>query len=360
MKILFVITGLGMGGAENIVVRLADSLAEKNHEITIAYLTGDTIVLPANPDVSVVSLGMKSASSFLSAYLKLRRLIVAIQPDIVHSHMVHANLLARLVRISTRIPKLICTAHSTNEGGFLRMLAYRLTDQLADITTNVSREAVMAFEKKLAVPKNKMLAVSNGIDIHKFSPNQTARDRIRTELNIGNKSVFIAVGRLFEAKDYPNLLRAFAKLTVSYSNVDLWIVGDGPLRSDLDKLVKELSISSSVTFFGVRHDVPNLMNAADFFVLSSVWEGFGLVVAEAMATEKIVIATDCGGPGEVLGGCGFLVPVNDSNALMIAMSQALVLSPEKANIQRIKSRERVVSNYSFSRVVDQWVEIYSK
>lgn len=359
MKILFVITGLGMGGAENVVTSLADALVKKDHDVTLIYLTGAPIVLPKNPAVKIIAINMRSSASFLSAYIKVRHAIKKLKPDIVHSHMVHANVLTRLIRLTTKIPKLICTAHNTNEGGTLRMIAYRLTDRLADISTNVSNEAVVAFEKKHAVPKNKMIAVSNGIDPNKFSPDSNARARIREQFNVGNKIIFISVGRLFDAKDYPNLLYAFAEVNRKHPDTVLWIIGDGPLKSELDSLVSKLGLFSSVIFWGVRHDVPDFMNAADIFVLSSAWEGFGLVVAEAMATGKIAIATDCGGPKEIIGDCGFLVPVRNYKALAESMLKSLALPQDIADSLRIKGRTRVIENYSFDRAVDRWLEIYS-
>lgn len=138
MKILLVITGLSMGGAEHVVVNLADELVKRGHQVKIAYLTGQALVLPENPNIEVIPIGMTCAKSFFSAYFKLGSLIKSFKADVVHSYMVHANILSRLVRLTINIPKLICTAHNTNEGGKLRMLTYRLTDKMVDVSTNVS------------------------------------------------------------------------------------------------------------------------------------------------------------------------------------------------------------------------------
>jgi len=358
MKLLFVITGLGMGGAENVVVTLADGMAAKGHEILIVYLTGDAIVTPKNPQIKIVGLGMASAKEFLNAFLKLRKIISEFQPDVIHSHMVHANLLARLVRLTIKIPKLVCTAHSTYEGGRLRMMAYRLTDALADISTNVSKMAVVEFEKLGAVPLGRMIPVLNGIDHRKFSPNDSAREASRKKYCQENEKVFIAIGRLFEAKDYPNLLQAFTQVAQQHKDVKLWIVGDGPLRSNLENLASELGIAKNVLFLGMRHDIAELLNGADVFVLSSAWEGFGLVVAEAMAAEKIVVATDSGGVKEVVGECGFLVPVGNPPALAQAMSDALALPDEKRQSLVRQGSGRVADNYSLDKIIDTWLEIY--
>ena len=101
------------------------------------------------------------------------------------------------------------------------------------------------------------------------------------------------------------------------------------------------------------------MSAADVFVLSSAWEGFGLVVAEAMAAERVVIATDSGGVAEVLGGNGFLVAARDSEALAESMQAAAALSDESANEYGRKSRQYIVEKFGLNSVVDRWEAIYA-
>ncbi len=361
MKILFVITGLGVGGAERQVVDLADRFALGGAEVAIAYLTGDASVLPTHPAVRLHGFGIRhSLSGLTRAYAALRRLIREFRPDVVHSHMVHANLLARLVRLTAPMPRLICTAHSSDEGGKLRMLAYRLTDALADLSTNVSASAVAAFEAKGAVPKGRMLAVVNGIDTDRFHPDEALRGATRrAEGRNEHDRIILAVGSLTAVKDYPTLLRAFAKIEPGGHPLHLWIVGAGPLRAQLEALAAELGVRASVRFFGVRFDTAALYNAADVCTLASLWEGFGLVVAEAMASGKVVVATDCGGPAEVLGGCGSLVPPGDPQALAAALFRALALDPQQRARLGAQARERVLEQYSLQRCVRLWRRLYT-
>ena len=148
MKILYVITGLAQGGAERVVCDLADKMYEKGNNVKIAYLTGEILTQPVNKEIEIVKVDLISLSYFFKAYKKLSKVIRDFQPDIVHAHMIHANLLTRLVRVLTPIKKLICTAHSANEGGKLRMTAYRFTHYLSDLTTNVSDYASKSFIQK--------------------------------------------------------------------------------------------------------------------------------------------------------------------------------------------------------------------
>jgi len=119
-----------------------------------------------------------------------------------------------------------------------------------------------------------------------------------------------------------------------------------------------LGVADRVNFLGVRHDVPTLMAACDVFVLSSAWEGFGLVVAEAMACERVVVATDCGGVREVVGEAGLLVPPRDSQALAAALDRALQLpADERENLGRA-ARQRVVEHFSLEATAERYLAVY--
>lgn len=360
MNIMFLITGLGVGGAEKQVLDLSDRLVGLGYSVIVIYLTGAALIRPKSDKVKLVGLGMKrSVYGLVRTCLSIRRLIKEFRPDIVHSHMVHANLMARIVRLGVHIPRLICTAHNSNEGGRLRMIGYRLTDFLADVSTNVSAEAVAAFEAARAVKPGRMIAIHNGIDTGRFRPDALARDKLRKMHGIAeNEKVIIAVGRLVEAKDYPNLFHAFYKTTRECANLKLWIVGGGELLDNLKKLARDLGIDRLITFWGVQDNIEDWLNAADVFVLSSAWEGFGLVVAEAMACQKVVVATDSGGVKEVLGDCGYLVPKKDPDSLASALREAIFLSPDRAEELGIKARARISSLYSLDYAVTRWVQLY--
>ncbi|TNG92181.1 glycosyltransferase, partial [Pasteurellaceae bacterium UScroc12] len=164
MRILLIITGLGMGGAERQVCDLADEFHKMGNNVAIISLTGEEIVSPMSKDIKIYSLNMKkNIFGLIHSLVQAKKVINKFNPDIVHSHMFHANLFARLLRIITPMKKLICTAHNTNEGGHIRMLAYRITDFLSDLNTNVSQEAVECFIQKGASPSNKMIPMLNGV-----------------------------------------------------------------------------------------------------------------------------------------------------------------------------------------------------
>ena len=364
MNILYLITGLGGGGAEKVVADLADQMFQRGHQVKIAYLKGDVVVRPENNTIELVYLGLESIKQSTSAYKNYKNLLQTFKPHVVHAHMVHANIFARLSRIFLPIPKLICTAHSNNEGGKARMLAYRATHYLSDLTTNVSQSASDSFETLGAVPKNGITTIYNGIDLERFQRNEQANLEVRLAFGLSdNDLMLLAVGRLHEAKDYPNLFHAIEillKQDDEHKNIYLFVVGDGDLRSELEHLITEKKLSTQVHLLGRRSDIPQLMSAADLFILSSSFEGFGLVVAEAMACQTYVVATDCGGVKEVMGDTGILVQPKNSLDLAQALMRAINLSDVEVIHNNMRALKHVSKNFDLKNIVTKWLEIYAK
>lgn len=358
MNVLLLITGLSMGGAENVVTDLADALVTSGCQVLLVYMKPPLQVRPRRPEVGLVCLGMEWLGGIFSGYFKFRRIVRDFRPDIVHSHMFHATLLARLARLTVDIPCMVSTVHTANVGGRLRTLAYRATDGLTDISTNVSCEATQVFVNRGAVPAGRMVALHNGIAVDQFKALPATRDRVRRSFSIPDEcALFLAAGRLSWSKDYPNMFKALVKLPKHF-NYRLLIAGDGALRPELEAMVDELGLAAQVQFLGIRRDIPDLMSAADVFLLSSAAEGFGLVVAEAMACQCVVVATDSGGVREVLGDCGFLVPSRDPDAFAAAIVKAASLPPEAAGKLGKAARKRVVDTFSFDRSIERWHELY--
>lgn len=359
MKILFVITGLGMGGAEILTTGLADLLIEKGNEVRIISLNGEPIVSPKNKNIEITNLRMKkNPLDFFSKLIQFHFLVKKFNPDIIHSHMFHANIFSRIYRIFNIKVPLVCTAHNKNEGGSLRMLTYRITDSLCTITTNVSQEAVDEFIKLKASPERKIICIHNGIDTEKFKKNLESRQITRKSLGLKDEKILLAVGRLTQAKDYPNLIEAFNILIKEQKNLKLLIVGAGEEEKNIINLIKKYELSNNIQLLGIRRDIENIYNAADYFVLSSEWEGFGLVVAEAMSTELIAVATDSGGVREVMGTNDFLCPPKNSKFLAEKIKLALKLPDHLYQEKSRAARNHILENFSINKKIQDWLELY--
>ena len=355
MRILYVITGLGQGGAERVVCDLADEMCQRGHDVKIAYLTGSVITQPLHQEIELIKIGLTNIFSLTKAYMTLSNIIKSYQPDIIHSHMVHANILTRLVKLLTPMNRLISTAHSSNEGGTLRMLAYRLTNHLADVSTNVSNTAVASFEARHAVPKGAMETLYNGVNFDGFNYDPQAKSKVKDELALDKDSkLILAVGRFSEAKNYFNLLRAIESLKKRrVSSFVLLIAGDGELRLKIEKLIKELALDKEVILLGSRSDIPTLMSACDVFVLSSDYEGLPTVLIEALACQANVVSTDVSGAHEIVGDYGKIVPIKQPEALAKAMEAALLI--EQKNILGCQYAK---SKFDLTLIANDWLEIY--
>jgi glycosyltransferase involved in cell wall biosynthesis len=360
-SICFLITGLHVGGAEVQVVSIAKrlhSLGWKADVISMLPLEGTLPDELRLGNVAVSSLNMRRGVPDPRAFVRLLTILRRLRPSILHSHMVHANLLARAVRLVWREPKLICTIHSVNDGGRWRQLAYRATDAIPELTTACSRAVAARFVKIRSVSPDKMLVLPNGIDVVRFQPNENIRLSIRNSLNIESQFVWLAVGRLDAPKDYSNMLQAFSQ--VPNADTQLLIAGTGPLHGEVDRLIKELGIADKVRLLGFRNDIPELMNAADGYVMSSQWEGLPMVLLEAAATGLPIVATRAGGNDEVVmhGKSGVLVPVQDPSALATAMEQIMRMSDDQMISMRRAARQYVVATYSLDAIVSRWEAIY--
>lgn len=366
-RLLFVVTGLAFGGAETQVMHLATRLSRRGWNVTVISIMPPVAYEEelSNAGVRVLTLGIGKKRPDPKPLLKMARVIRQWQPHIIHSHMVHANILARLARLFAPIPVLICTAHSIDErgrkgSGRLRTFFYRITDPLCDLTTQVSHAGLERYIRIRAVPKHKIKYIPNGVDTGHFSPNLETRGRVRSSLGLDSEFVWLTVGRFDLAKDYPTLLFAFAQVVKTYPNTSLVIAGDGPLRPAMEILAKELGIGNRVCFLGIRRDIPELMNAADGYVMSSAWEGMPLVLLEAHASGLPIVATNVGGNGEIVlhNKTGFLVSPKNPTALADAMVRLMELPPQERQDMGQIGRKHIIENFSLDRVVEMWEALY--
>lgn len=354
MRIDYIITGLDIGGAEFQVVALLERLAQRGHLVKLFSITPPRAFVERleSAGITVHSLDMTSGRQLPRSLWRLQKILRKDPPDILHGHMVHANILARLVRLFLPKLKIISTAHNTREGGKLRDWAYRLTNPLSKLNTTISEAATRRFTKEKVFSAKNTLTISNGIDTDKFHPDNAPRQQ-------SHPFRWLAVGRLMEQKDYPSMLIAFSLLPDS----KLLIAGQGPLLHQLQKQVAELDLQNRVEFLGVRHDIDELYRQVDGFVLSSAWEGYGLVVAEAMATELPVVVTDSGGPGEIVGhdgSAGLLVPIKNSKALADALAVVESMTPTSRYDMGKNARKKIQENFSLDQIVTQWEHIYAE
>ena len=310
--------------------------------------------------VTVATLNMRPGVPNPFAITRLTNMLKEFGTEVLHSHLVKANLLGRLSGRLARVPVQISTAHNTVEGGAWVQWAYRLTDSLADVTTNVSQRAVDRYVDIGAVPRDRIKLMRNGIEVSVFRRDAGSRSEYRADLRLDNAFVWLAVGRLAPSKDYANMIAAFADLACRRQDAKLLIVGKGPLEGEVLGSVESAGLSRSVLMLGERDDVPALMNAADAYVMSSAWEGAPIVLLEASASSLPIVTTDVGGNHELIddGNTGLIVPPGDSEALAEAMLRIMEWAPERRAVMGRAARERIEREFDMNMILDQWETLY--
>ena len=319
------------------------------------------IFLPLQDEgVRLASLDMAKGVPDPRALAWLARLLRRWRPDVVHAHMVHANLLARLCRPLAPVPRLISTMHSDDEGPQWRYYAYRLTDRLSDVTTAVSQSALEEAVRRHAVTVNRIRVVPNGIVSRRFARDRLIRGGTRSSLELGEGFVWLSVGRLADVKRHTDLLAALRIVQERTPNVRLLIAGDGPLRAALEHEIQHTGIDSNVSILGERDDVPALMQAADGFVMSSAWEGLPMVLLEASASSLPIVATDVGGSRDVVADAetGFLTPALQPEPLAEAMLRVMDLAQIERHAMGDRARQRVVERFDMEHVANDWEALY--
>jgi glycosyltransferase involved in cell wall biosynthesis len=360
MRIVYVLTSLGMGGAEKQVVALAARMVERGHTVAlVSLMPSKAEEWPAPVEVFYLDI-RKNPWSALQGLMRARAFLRNFRPGIVHSHSFHANMLARLLTLVVPKTVVVSTIHNIYEGGRFRMLAYRFTDWRSRRTVSVSRAAAERFTRHGAVPRGRCVVITNGIDIEEFSPSPERRTRMRQEMGVDTEFVWLASGRIVAAKDYPNLLRALVILLKKPLNVQVWVAGGWAARemARLIEVPEFQKVEHTVRWLGLRRDLPALLDAADGFVSSSAWEGMPLSIGEAMAMGKQVVATDVGGVRELVGSDGHLVPPRDPAALAAAMDEVMRTDGTDGAAKGMQSRKRICECFNMDTKPLEWERLY--
>lgn len=311
--------------------------------------------------VKVRSLNMRRGVPDLRAVYSLKKKIEEFKPDVVHAHMVHAIILARVVRmIGVNMPVMISSAHNTVDGGTFLKLLYKITDRFTDLTTNVSSEAAKAFVKQGLVPADKIKVMYNGVSFEKINDiDSDSYNEIRCKYKLSDRFTWLTVGRVDDdQKNIPLLLNAFASSIFNESK--LLIVGSGILHDSYISLSEKLGLQDRVHFLGLRSDVGDIMNAVDGFVLASKWEGFPLVLLEAAVAKLPIVCTDVGGNREIVSDCsiGFVVESENERDLIGAMGKVQRMSIEDRHSMGKAAKKIVKDKYDLDAIALLWLELY--
>jgi glycosyltransferase involved in cell wall biosynthesis len=329
-RIALFLPSLGGGGAEQVMAILANAFAERGFAVDLVLAKAEGPYLDQiGSQIRIVDLGRRRVAMCLPALVRyLRRE----RPTTLISALNYVNVIAILAHRLARVPtRLVVSEHSIlsryrtrDLRGRLVPMLMRITYPLADSVVCVSKGVARDLGETIGLDLAKTVVIYNPVDIDSIDAN--AHEPLdHPWFQPGAPPVVLAVGRLTEAKDFSSLIRAFALLKAQRP-ARLMILGEGELRGELEALIAAHGLSDDVALPGYVTNPFAYMKRSAVFVLSSRWEGFGLVLVEAMACDTPVVSTDCpSGPAEILedGKWGTLVQIGDEYSMAEAIGSVL-------------------------------------
>ena len=370
MKLLHVITGLNVGGAETMLARLLESrhlTPEIEPEVVSLMAPGVVGARIAATGTMVHSLGMRSGVPSLAAAIRLTRLVRATRPDLIMGWMHHGQLAASLAGLmAPGSPPVIWNVRHSLSGyrqekrlsrAVLRVGAW-FSETPAAIIYN-SRTARTQY-RTFGYRARRDLVIPNGFDTKGFAPRGPARRALHAQLGLPEKGPLIGmIARNHPMKDVPNLLAAFARVQKGRPDAHLLIVGEGmDTPSNVSAALLDRLAPGSWTLVGHRTDVATWIAGLDIVALSSAWgEGFPNILGEAMAAGVPCVTTDVGDAAWVVGEAGRAVPPGDPAALAGALLDLIDLGPDGRDVLGRAARERVQEHFTLSSVVQRYAAL---
>lgn len=360
LKLVHLLQGLEIGGLEIMVAHLLEGLDPARFQTqVITYDSLGPLAIQLGMGGIPCSLLKRRPGVDLRYILLLARQLLRIHPDILHLHNPTALFYGALAGKLARVPCIVYTEHgrdlaSSKRNKYLHRMLWRLVNRI--VVVSESSRALLQVE---GIPDSRILTIHNGINAARFLIGED-RWGMRDRLGFDREQPLLGiVARLDAIKNHASLLRAMPCVIQAHPDASLLIIGDGPLRADLERQAAELGLGGHVRFLGMRDDVPELLVALDVVVLCSLSEGLSLTLLEESAAGSSVVATAVGGNPEIIedGITGLLVPMGNDAALADAINR-LLDDPERAHAFGQAARLQFMREFTLARMVSRYVEVY--
>jgi sugar transferase (PEP-CTERM/EpsH1 system associated) len=362
--ILHLIYRLDVGGLENGLVNLVNSVPAQRYRHLIVSLTDATAFRRriTRPDVEVVELHKRAGQDW-SIYGRLWALFRRYRPSILHTRNL-AALEGQLPAFFARIPHRVHSEHGLEMKGARYTLLRKALRGFVDVYIPLSRDLEKWLAGTIGVPQRKIVQIYNGVDTNRFQPRSASgRPALSPDFAPDGCVVLGTVGRLARIKDQATLISAFSRLVERTPEARRWlrlvVVGDGEMRDQLREAVRNTGINELTWLPGTLENIPDLLRSLDLFVLPSISEGVSNSILEAMASGLPVVATTVGGNPELVsdGVTGRLVPSRDPEALAAALAEYLD-NPGLLSRHGTAGRQRCVELFSIDTMVDRYLSVY--
>lgn len=364
MRIVHFVENLERGGLERVVIELVRAQREAGDECRVlclfqpGLLAGELAALGVPVDAC-----RKRAGADLGALRRARRWLREWPGAVLHTHNAAAHYHAVLAAAGLDLAAVVNTRHGMGapDPRSRKERLYRLAVRRTDAVVAVCEAARRHFAAQGVRPRGALVTVLNGIRSEGIQPaSAPARAALAAALGLPEGTRLVGtVGRLNPVKDQAGLIRAFRLLQRERPDTALVLVGDGPVRGELEALAAAEGVAARVRFLGDRGDVAALLPGLDVFTLPSLSEGYSVALLEACAAALPIVATDVGGNAEIVaeGGNGCLVPARDPAALAAALA-ALLRDPVRAEAMGRAGRERVLRENAFRTMAERYARVY--
>ncbi|MDT8922059.1 glycosyltransferase [Pseudomonas taiwanensis] len=370
LKVLHVIVGLNVGGAELMLKRLIESQKKlPGYVHSVISLTDPGVIGPQliSQGISVRCLGMKGLLGLPKAFFCLLTEMRKFRPDIVQTWMYHADFLGGLAARLAGVRSVIWGVRTTDlerGGKSVTRLIRKLCAYLSrSVPTKIICAAEASRKAHIAVGYNaqRMLVIPNGFDLSRLNATEEERGVLRASLSLSEEHLVIgSLGRFNPVKDQANFIAATAMLAESNPALRFLMVGRGltPDNMALTELLSDTGYADRYILLGERGDAPVCLSAMDIFCLHSKTEGFPNVLGEAMAMGVPSVVTDVGDAALLLGGNGIVVPAQDARALALGLKQMIDFSPEVRRLLSESAKTRIVEEFTMEQSSQKFRQLY--
>lgn len=365
-NILYIIDNLEFGGGEMVFSQLINRLCRDKYKVTVACLpTGIFMERIKGSGASIKPVDMSNKFNF-KVILQMVNLMKEQNIDIVHSQGARAEFFSRLAAKLAGVHIIVSTVAMPVEGfdvnpikKFIYTVLNRFTECFVDRFIVVSEALDKVMRERHRIEPQKLVTIFNGIETDEYSiPDEEVmcgKSRLREELGLENNVPVIgAIGRLVWQKGFEYFIDVIPEVLKEFKEARFLIVGEGPLENKLKVKSKKLKVDDKVIFTGFRNDIKEILASIDIFVMPSLLEGLPMILLEAMAMGKPIIATDIEGIKEILenGRTGLLVPPRDPQALSEAIGD-LLIHKDKARQIGLAARKAVEERFGVDIMVQK-------
>lgn len=369
-RIVHVVYSFSIGGLENVIVQLINRLPADQYEHIVLSLTtiSDFKDRIERPDVQFIALD-KQPGHAIPLYPKIYRLLRQLRPDVLHTCNLAALELVPLGWLA-RVPLRIHAehgwdAHDPNGTNPRYVKVRKLYKPFVSHYVAVSKDLDDYLERAIGIPARRRSLIANGVDTDIFRPADNTPPAVPgCPFQPGQHWLFGTVGRLQTVKNQPFLARAFVRLLKEHpeaaARMRLIIIGEGPLRAEVEQILRDGDASQYAWLPGARNDIPDILRMLDCFVLPSQAEGTSCTLQEAMASGLHCIATAVGGTPKLIadGQTGNLIAADDEPALVEQLHQAFT-DPERSHRLGATARQTALNSFAVSGMMRDYARLFS-